>query len=115
MTVLYGINNCDTVKKAIKWLNNQHVNFSFHDFRKDGLTEDLLNHMLKQATWLELINKRSTTFRQLTDSDKVKLDTVEGKSLVLAQPTLLKRPILQLPEQLIIGFSEPLYEQNLAK
>lgn len=108
---LYGIKNCDTVKKAIKWLNSQSIEFNFHDFRQDGCDESLIKHFLANADWNDLINKRSTSFRQLTDDEKAQID-IDATMLVIAQPTLIKRPVLTVNDAICsIGFSDKNYDQ----
>lgn len=109
MITLYGINNCDTVKKAQKWLKQQNINYIFHDFKTAGLSETLLNSFLAQSDWSVLLNKRSTTFRQLPDDIKNNLSDSVIFNAVLAQPTLLKRPLLQINDNLHLGFNENSY------
>jgi arsenate reductase len=111
MITLYGINNCDTVKKAQKWLKQHDVAYQFHDFKKQGLTAELLTNLVKKSDWSLLLNKRSTTFRQLPDEIKNNLTEQTIFSAVLAQPTLLKRPLLQLSDELHLGFKESQYQE----
>lgn len=115
MTTLYGISNCDTVKKAMKWLTNQNITFTFHDFRKDGLDESLLASFVEQSDWSTLINKRSTTFRNLPENLKSNLVDQQAVATVLEQPTLLKRPLLVANKQLTVGFSDKTYLQLFEK
>ena len=111
MIILYGINNCDTVKKAQKWLKHKNINFTFHDFKKQGLSTELLTQLVNQGDWSTLLNKRSTTFRQLSDEVKNNLtDDVIFKA-VLEQPTLLKRPLLKLNNELHLGFKDEQYQE----
>ena len=118
MTLIYGINNCDTVKKAIKWLDNNKITYDFHDYKKQGLSEELLKHFEKNSDWALLINKRSTTFRNLSDEVKARLkDDIDNElafSTVLAQPTLLKRPLLIHKDQIHLGFKAPQYHEIFA-
>ncbi len=110
MVTLYGINNCDTVKKAIKWLKQANIEHTFYDFKKQPLTTELLTCFTEQSDWSQLLNKRSTSFRNLPDEVKNNLsDEVKFKA-VLEQPTLLKRPLLQLDNQLILGFKAEQYQ-----
>lgn len=111
MTIVYGIHNCDTVKKATTWLNNQAVEFTFHDLRKDGLTEDLLKTFFSQSDWTLLLNKRSTTYRNLPDEIKNDLNEDVIFKAILAQPTLLKRPLLAINQQLHLGFKPAQYQE----
>ncbi len=115
MTILYGIHNCDTVKKAKTWLEKAEISYQFHDLRKDGLESQLLNDFANKANWADLINKRSSTYRGLSDDVKTslttQLDIDVAISTVLAQPTLLKRPLLINNEQLHLGFKPNQYQQ----
>lgn len=110
MTILYGINNCDTVKKSQKWLQQQHIEYTFHDFKKQGLSKELLASFVKQGNWSTLLNKRSTTFRQLPDDIKNNLTDDNIFNAVIAQPTLLKRPLLAYDNHLYLGFKEDQYQ-----
>lgn len=111
MTILYGIHNCDTVKKAKSWLEKNNISYQFHDLRKDGLDEALLNNIVTKSSWDLLINKRSTTFRNLSDEIKSNLSADIAKQIVLEQPTLLKRPLLEINTQLHLGFKPAQYEE----
>ncbi|WNC73773.1 ArsC family reductase [Thalassotalea psychrophila] len=111
MTILYGIHNCDTVKKAKSWLEKNNINYKFHDLRKDGLNDSLLDSIVAKSSWDLLINKRSTTFRSLSDEVKNNLTADIAKQTVLEQPTLLKRPLLEINAQLHLGFKPAQYEE----
>lgn len=110
MTTLYGIHNCDTVKKAQKWLTTQDIGFTFHDFRKDGLDTVLLQQIVDKSSWDALINKRSTTYRNLAEDVKQNLTGDLAFKIVLEQPTLLKRPLLLNNDSLHLGFKPAQYE-----
>ncbi len=110
MYTLYGIKTCDTVKKARKWLDQQHIDYRFHDYRSDGLDSRLLQHFLDGLGWDKLLNRRSTSWRQLSAYDKSGLDERKALQLMLRQPTLIKRPILDTGEKLILGFSTADYQ-----
>ena len=107
---LFGIKNCDTVKKAKRWLEAQHIDFEFHDFRADGLTEPQVQAWIAQLGWEALLNKRSTTWRQLSDADKQNLDDDTVTQLLCQHPTLIKRPVLQHEEALLVGFKAETYQ-----
>ena len=109
MITLYGIPNCDTVKKAQRWLQANEVEFSFHDFRKDGLTEEQLNEWAATLGWEVLLNKRSTSWRALTDDVKNNIDEASAIREMLAAPTLIKRPVLATENGLKVGFKESEY------
>tara|TARA_B110000881_G_C18577947_1_gene519842 strand:- start:1458 stop:1799 length:342 start_codon:yes stop_codon:yes gene_type:complete len=111
MITLYGINNCDTVRKARKWLDKNNVEFTFYDFKKQPLTAELLSSFVEQSDWSLLLNKRSTTFKQLSDDIKNNLTEQVMFDAVLAQPTLLKRPLLPLGDHLHLGFKEAHYQE----
>ena len=111
MLTLYGIKNCDTVKKARAWLEAHEVAYQFHDFRQDGLTKTTLSRWIKQLGRDTLINKRSTTWRNLSDTDKSIQNDSQAITLLLAQPTLIKRPVLENDKLLLVGFSQQDYQQ----
>lgn len=109
MTVLYGIPNCDTVKKARKWLDNHHIDYRFHDFRKDGLEETTVSRWAGLAGWETLLNRRGTTWRQLPESVKDGVNETSAIPLMTEQPTLIKRPVLELNGTIHVGFKEADY------
>jgi arsenate reductase len=105
MLTLYGIKNCDTVKKARNWLDQHGIAYRFHDFRTDGLTAELLQHFAEHLNWNKLLNRSSTSWRQLSAEQQSDLTQEKALQLMLATPTLIKRPILDTGDQLILGFS----------
>lgn len=113
MHILYGIKNCDTVKKARAWLDQQHIDFRFHDFRSDGLEPDLLQRFEAALGWETLLNRKSTSWRQLVPEQQNGLDRDKALQLMLAYPTLIKRPILQNGEKFIMGFNPDTYRREL--
>ena len=102
---VYGIKNCDTVKKAIVYLNHRDVNYQFIDFRKNPISRQVLKQMVESVGWELLINKRSTTYRSLSEEEKSNINY----DLVLKLPTLIKRPVLVQGENIMVGFSEKQY------
>ena len=110
MTKLYGIPNCDTVKKARTWLENNNVDYQFHDFRKDGLSQATVEGWLDKLAWDKVVNKRSTTWRSLSDDTKSEMDSSTAVREILKQPTLVKRPVIESGNELIIGFNEAAYK-----
>jgi arsenate reductase len=113
MLTLYGISNCDTVRRARSWLDAHDVNYRFHDFRKDGLTSDLVSTGLQEVPAEKLINKHSATWRELPDSVRSQADG-QAVGLLAEHPTLIKRPVLELANHDIeIGFNVARYEQLL--
>jgi arsenate reductase len=111
MITLYGISNCDTVKKAKKWLDAHEVNYAFHDFRKHGLDEAQLRRWINKAGWEILLNRRGTTWRKLTEDDKQDMDGDKALQLMLDNVTLIKRPVLVRGNTLLVGFDEQKYNQ----
>ncbi len=107
---LYGIKNCDTVKKARKWLDTNSVPYTFHDFRADGITKTLVNNFLKQVDIEMLINKRGTTWRKLSDEEKEIKTKAQAVALMVENPTIIKRPILDVHKEIVAGFSEDNYK-----
>lgn len=119
---LYGINNCDTVKKSLKWLTANNIEYTFYDFKKQPLTKELLSTFVQLNDWSTLLNKRSTTYRNLSDEIKNNLTDDIAFEQVLAQPTLLKRPLLLIKKidevdqdnntlALFLGFKADTYQQ----
>ncbi len=108
---LYGIKNCDTVKKALKWLEANQQSVTFHDFRVDGLTQQQIESWTKQVGWESLFNKRSTSFRNLSDAEKADIDQTKAIDLMLTYPTLIKRPVLEHQGKVSVGFKPAQYEE----
>lgn len=113
MITVYGISNCDSVKKARKWLQERGVEYIFHDFRKDGISVDMINKWLDQIEWQNCINKKSTTWKQLSDVEKARIDEQKDISLLIDRPTLIKRPVLSYNDQYIVGFDDSTYTKIL--
>jgi len=110
---LYGIKNCDTVKKARRWLEAQQIEYVFHDFRVDGLTKELLKDFLKRIDWESLLNKRGTTWHKLSKNQKQGISKQKAIALMHENPTLIKRPVLDHKGEYLVGFSENTYEKTL--
>jgi len=102
---VYGIKNCDTVKKALVYLNDRDANYQFIDFRQNPISQQVLIKMVESVGWELLINKRSTTYRSLSEEEKSNINY----DLVLRLPTLIKRPVLVQGENIMVGFSEQQY------
>ena len=109
--ILYGIKNCDTVKKARKFLDANQVDYSFHDFREDGLNPIQLSAWSAELGWESLLNKRSTTWRQLPDETKENINEMLALMVMEDQPTLIKRPVLELSDRILVGFNEKTYTE----
>jgi arsenate reductase len=110
---VYGIKNCDSVKKARTWLDAKQITYSFHDYRVDGLAPDLLSNFVYRLGVDAILNQRSTSWRQLDDAQKLDLTTEKTQQLILSNPTLLKRPIVAIGEQLLVGFQPDTYTKAL--
>jgi arsenate reductase (glutaredoxin) len=108
---MYGITNCDTIKKARTWLERHDVAYRFHDFRVEGLDADRLDGWSGKVGWEILLNKASTTFRELSDKDKLSLDENKPKALRLTKQTRTKRPVLELGDRILVGFKPDVYER----
>lgn len=113
MNILYGISNCSTVKKAKDWLQNNKIDYQFHDYRKQGITMELLESFEVILGWEELLNKKSTSWRKLDDNQKNHISKTTALQFMLKTPTLIKRPILDTGEKLIIGFKAENYQKQL--
>jgi len=105
MIKLYGIPNCDTIKKARKWLKDNGVDYEFHDYKKLGVPEKALKNWVKQVGWETLLNKRGTTWRKLDDNTKNSVDEKSAIQIMLANPSIIKRPVLIKGQILLVGFS----------
>ena len=111
MTTLYGIKNCDTVKKAQKWLADHNLNPQLHDYRVNGLDPAWLAEMAEKFGWETLVNKKSTTWRGLSDDVKNNLNKETALQVLTENPTLIKRPIVLADNVALIGFNEAEYKQ----
>ena len=111
MLNLYGIKNCDTVKKARRWLEDHGVEYQFHDFRQDGLDKKQLSGWVEQLGWEAVVNKRSTTWRNLSDKEKDIKTNTQATKLLAANPTLIKRPVTENNKTLLVGFKETEYKK----
>ena len=111
---IYGIKNCDTMKKARAWLDDRGVAYSFHDYKAAGIERGLLEGWAGKAGWETLLNRAGTTFRKLPDKDKTSLDARKAIALMLAQPSMIKRPVLDLGGgKLVVGFKPDLYDEAM--
>lgn len=112
---LYGIPNCDTVKKARGWLDAHGIAYAFHDYKKAGVTAAHLDRWCGAAGWEKVLNRAGTTFKKLPEEAKDGLDEAKAKRLMLEQPSMLRRPIVEHPDGLLIGFSPDAWAAALAK
>ena len=110
---LYGISNCDTIKKARAWLGRHEIAFRFHDYRKQGLDREQLLSMVSALGWEAMLNRRGTTWRTLPGKVKDQIDAESAIDVMLENPAIIKRPILAAGDQLHVGFSEAQYREIL--
>ena len=112
---IYGIKNCDTMKKARAFLDKHKVDYAFHDYKTAGIDKDRLEGWAKKAGWETLLNKAGTTFKKLPDKDKDGLSERKAIALMLAQPSMIKRPVLELPRgKLLVGFKPDDYQAAIS-
>lgn len=107
---LYGIPNCDTVKKARQWLDGHGITYHFHDFRKDGLVESQVKHWIDALGWESVLNRKGTTWRQLPEDTRNRVNAINIISLLMEHPTLIKRPVLETSQQILCGFNADTYK-----
>ncbi|MXO61189.1 ArsC family reductase [Altererythrobacter salegens] len=109
----YGIPNCDTVKKARKWLEEQGVAYDFHDYKKEGADPNMLRHWAGAVGWEALLNRRGTTFRGLPEADREGIDKAKAVALMAAHPSLIKRPVVIYDNGLLVGFDTDQWDAAL--
>jgi arsenate reductase len=110
---IHGIKNCDTMKKALAWLDAHGTAYRLHDYRKEGIERALLEGWAKRLGWEALLNRAGTTFRKLPDAEKAGLDEARAIALMLAQPSMIRRPVLQAGPHLLVGFTPAAWEKAL--
>jgi arsenate reductase (glutaredoxin) len=114
MTItIYGIKNCDTMKKARAWLDGHGVKYDFHDYKSAGIAKNKLKAWSDRLGWETLLNRAGTTFRKLPDADKEGLTEKKALALMLAQPSMIKRPVLEVGSKLLVGFSPDAYAKDV--
>ncbi len=111
---LYGIPNCDTVKKARNYLDGRGISYQFHDYKKAGVTAADLERWSKVVGWEKLLNKAGTTFKKLLDADKADIDEAKAIALMVANPSMIKRPVVEGGKTLLVGFSPAVYDAELS-
>ena len=107
---IHGIKSCDTMKKAFAWLDAKGVAYRFHDYKTAGLDRAMLESWVKQVGWEALLNRAGTTFRKLVEADRTDLDAARAIALMVAQPSMIKRPLLDLGDRRVLGFRPETYE-----
>jgi len=114
MTVtVYGIPNCDTVKKSRNWLDHHGIAYTFHDYKKQGTDADQITRWVEQTGWEPLLNRRGTTFRALPESEKSDIDAAKAVEIMTAHPSCIKRPVVEHAGGLLVGFDGKAWEQTL--
>jgi len=108
--IIYGISNCDTVKKAKNWLDKHNIDYQFHDFRQQGLDKKIIDGWLKTVAWDKILNKRSTSWRNLDPSIQQTINKSNVVDLLIENPTLIKRPVMDVNDTITIGFNSDTYE-----
>ncbi|UJW75736.1 ArsC family reductase [Rhizobium sp. SL42] len=112
---IYGIKNCDTMKKARQWLDDHGVAYGFHDYKTGGIDRGHLETWTDKAGWETVLNRAGTTFKKLPDEARSDLDREKAIALMLAQPSMIKRPVLEMDDKLLIGFKPEVYAAELGK
>ena len=112
-TTIYGIKNCDTMKKARAWLDARGVPYAFHDYKASGIEAATLKAWAGQVGWEKLLNRAGTTFRKLPEAERADVDEVKAIALMLDQPSMVKRPVLARGGEIIVGFKPEIYAQRL--
>jgi len=111
---IYGIKNCDTMKKARAWLDTHGVQYSFHDYNAEGISDERLRVWLAKVGWETLLNRGGMTFRNLPEAQKAGLTESKAVKLMLAQPSMIKRPVLEFGSRLLVGFKPDDYAKNFS-
>ncbi len=114
-TTIYGIKNCDTMKKARLFLEERGVDYAFHDYKASGIDRTHLERWCREVGWETVLNRAGTTFRKLPDAARENLDEARAIDLMLEQPSMIKRPVLERDGRLLIGFKPETYERFLAE
>lgn len=110
---IYGIKNCDTMKKARAWLDGYGIAYDFHDYKTAGVDRARLKGWVAKLGWEALLNRAGTTFRKLPEADKSGLTEARALALMIEQPSMIKRPVLEVGDKLLVGFRPEIYEEEL--
>lgn len=114
-TTIYGVKNCDTMKKARVFLDEHGLDYAFHDYKASGIDRPHVERWCREAGWETVLNRAGTTFRKLPDAARENLDEARAIELMLEQPSMIKRPVLERDGRLLIGFKPEIYERFLAE
>lgn len=112
---IYGIKNCDTMKKARAWLDEHGVAYSFHDYKTQGIDKKRLTAWCREHGWETILNRAGMSFRKLSDSEKADLNQTKAIALMMANPSMIKRPVLDLGSRRVVGFKPDTYAKELSK
>lgn len=110
---IFGIKNCNTMKKAFNYLDEHQINYQFHDYKKQGIDQEYLQAWCQEHGWERVLNKAGTTFKKLADEQKQNLTEDKAIALMIAQPSMIKRPVLDLGDKTVLGFKPEEYDQVL--
>jgi arsenate reductase len=110
---IHGIRNCDTMRKAFAWLDGRGTAYRFHDYKREGIDRAMLEGWVARLGWPALLNRSGTTFRKLPDPEKAKLDEAHAIALMLGQPSMIRRPVLEAGQELLAGFSPEAWAKAL--
>jgi len=110
--IMYGIPNCDSIKKAKKWLEANDINYTFHNYKKDGISKAKLKDWCKQVDWEILLNRRGTTWRKLDDATKESINKTSAIDIMAAETSIIKRPVIEACNKILVGFSEEEYKNT---
>lgn len=111
MTIIYGIKNCDTMKKALKWLDDNGAAYEFHDYKKQAVPKDVMSRAIKELGWENVINRRGTTWRKLPETERDNMDSGAALTAAMDNPSLIKRPLLQHNGKIYLGFNDAQYRE----
>jgi len=111
---IYGIKNCDTMKKAFNWLDVHQIAYQFHDYKKEGIDKNITTQAIKEHGWDNVINRRGTTWRQLSDDVKNSMDETSALEIAQENPSILKRPLLLYKNTTYLGFKDETYQEIFA-
>ncbi|MDR2281608.1 MAG: Spx/MgsR family RNA polymerase-binding regulatory protein [Sphingobacterium sp.] len=116
MLEIYGIKNCNTVKKALDWMNANEIAYTFHDYKKEPATREKLESWEKHTSWESLVNKKGTTWKKLSTEEQAQvIDASSANTVLLANNSMIKRPVIELKDSVILGFDENIYQEKLLK
>jgi len=110
MIKIYGIKNCDTMKKTFQWLDDNAIAYDFHDYKKIGVDDEFLTRAIEQHGWETIINKRGTTWRKLSDAEKYAVNDATALQLAKSNPSIIKRPLIEHSQGIIVGFDDEAYK-----